>query len=87
MPFFYSPQIANETWVMTLRYKYMLAINKYDWLKPILRAARKDSNDGLYRYVLLGRVEKDLYKMAAPISKGCYGFLINHAIPLGLGTS
>jgi len=43
---FYSPQIANETWVMTLRYKYMLAVNKYDWLKPALRAARKDSDDG-----------------------------------------
>jgi len=55
----FSSAIANETWVMNLRYKYVVAIDKYDNLKPIIRAMRKDSfNKSLYLYSFRGKLEK-----------------------------
>lgn len=54
---FFDPSIANKLWVMDLRYKYVVAVDKYDWLKPTLRAALLHK-DGFYRYILQGKVEK-----------------------------
>lgn len=54
----YSSQIANEKWVMDLRYKYVLAIDNVDFLKPTIRASRWDDDRQMYVYGVQGRVEK-----------------------------
>jgi len=77
---FFSQTLANENWVMPLRYKYLLRVERYDWLKPTIRVARMDEKDrDMYWYILDGQVEKvDFEKIYVRGRDGrLYTFVVN----------
>jgi len=77
---FFSQTLANETRIMEWRYKYLLRVEQYDWLKSTIQVARLDEEDSsMYWYILDGQVEKvDFQKLYVRGRDGrLYTFVVN----------